>query len=45
MEKEIIEKMYIYYNCLLSKKDCEDLTEDIMEAIKEEKNYKLIMNG
>ena len=42
MEKEIIEKMYDYYNWLLSKKDCEDLTEDIMEAIKEEKYNKLI---
>ena len=42
MEKEIIEKMYDYYNWLLSKKDCEDLAEDIMEAIKEEKYYKLI---
>ena len=42
MEKEIIEKMYNYYNWLLSKKDCEDLVEDIMEAIKKEKYSKLI---
>ena len=42
MEEEIIEKMYDYYNWLLSKKDCEDLAEDIMEAIKEEKYNKLI---
>ena len=43
MEKEIIEKMYSYYNWLLSKKDCEDLAEDIMGAIKEEK-YSIILN-
>lgn len=42
MEKEIIEKMYNYYNWLLSKKDCEDLVEDIMDAIKKEKYSKLI---
>ena len=42
MEKEIIEKMYDYYKLILSNKDCEDLTEDIMEAIQEEKYNKLI---
>ena len=31
-----------YYNWLLSKKDCEDLAEDIMGAIKEEK-YSIIL--
>ena len=42
MEKNIAEKMYIYYNSLLSKKDCEDLAEDIMEAAKEEKYNKIL---
>ena len=42
MEQEIAKKMYEYYSWILSQKDCEDLAEDIMEAIKEEKYYKLI---
>ncbi len=32
MENEISKKMYLYYNELLSEKDCKDLAEDIIEA-------------
>lgn len=42
MEDEIAKKMYLYYNELLSEKDCKDLAEDIIEATKEEKYNKLI---
>ena len=34
--------MYLYYNALLSERDCEDLAEDIIEATKEEKFNKII---
>lgn len=43
MKKRIAEKMYIYYNLLLSKKDCEDLAEDLIEVIKNER-YNIILN-
>lgn len=43
MEEKIAEKMYNYYKLFLSKIDCEDLSEDIMELITEEK-YNIILN-
>ena len=43
MRKKIAEKMYCYYNLFLSKRDCEDLADNIIEIINTKK-YNIILN-